>query len=107
MTILEARKAAEEGKTVISPGGVEWSATNFKKLDDDDIRGDWVFGEWKLKTEPRKPREIWVNEYQGMTIRNEFFESERQADKAAEKTLLENDNARIACRKFIEMVDNE
>jgi hypothetical protein len=54
MNIIQARKAAEEGKTVISPcGRIQITGNTFSeytKWDPDD-----VFGEWTLKPEPRKP----------------------------------------------------
>ena len=58
MTIIEARKAALEGKTVIGPDGRPYTNKNFES--------NWawsqlnIFGEWAIKTEPLK---IYVNLY--------------------------------------------
>lgn len=52
MNIIDARKLAIAGMTVIAPNGVEFIARDFS----DDYEGDWtnemVFGEWSLKKEP-------------------------------------------------------
>lgn len=50
MNIIDARKLAIEGMTVISPNGLELVSENF--YDMKNIRNDWVFGEWSIKQEP-------------------------------------------------------
>jgi len=55
VTIIEAKKLAMQGKTVISPIGVEYTAGNFPSTNqlfmwDNEV----VFGEWREKKEPRR-----------------------------------------------------
>ena len=61
MTIIEARKAALEGKTVIGPNGDEYHAKAFDpKVGIQCWSLKAIFGEWTIKTEPLK---IYVNLY--------------------------------------------
>ena len=64
MTIVEARKLAMEGKTVISPGGIEYTDTYF--IDGAvDFTNENVFGEWREKREARR---IFKIESEGVII---------------------------------------
>lgn len=49
MNIIEARKAVEEGRTVICPDGEEWDKNDFHSII--EWWPEHVFGEWKLKPE--------------------------------------------------------
>lgn len=53
MTILEAKKLAEQGKTVVSPRGKVYDIEQFQEYDFPFSRED-VFGEWREKREPRR-----------------------------------------------------
>lgn len=53
MNIIEARKLAMQGNTVISPSGLEWKADTFENSSNYLAWGT-VFGEWREKKEPRK-----------------------------------------------------
>lgn len=96
MNILEAREAAMAGKTVIGPNGLAFGKDEF----DSDSIGDWsyemVFGYWYVK---REPRVRWMNEYPN-GFGEQAFISKEFADKNACKD-------RIACVKFIEVLDGQ
>jgi len=94
MNIIQAREAALEGKTVISPSGLKATAVDFKHFDD-WTRED-IFGEWREK---REPRVRWMNEYSN-GFGEQSFISKESADKNACKD-------RIACVKFIESLDDQ
>lgn len=51
MNIIEARKLAEQGKTVIGPDGKEYTSDDFQEV----VYTPWmVFDEWREKKEPRR-----------------------------------------------------
>lgn len=53
MNIIQAREAAMQGKTVISPLGVTWTANTFKRqVLENSFSNNMVFGKWSLKKEP-------------------------------------------------------
>jgi hypothetical protein len=52
MTIIEARELAMQGKTVISPGGIEYTNVLFDSAT--VLTVEHVFGEWREKKEPRR-----------------------------------------------------
>lgn len=60
MNILEAKRLAEQGETVVSPIGQEWTARDFEYLakDENGVTGRLLFGEWRKKTDPMR---AWVN----------------------------------------------
>ena len=91
MTIIQAREAAMAGRAVISPSGIEFDADSFVSP------GDWgeelVFGEWREK---REPRVYWLNIYEGMMPA--VYKTKEEAELMATA-------GRIACVKFIEVID--
>ena len=92
MNIIEAREAAMTGKTVINcRDGTEWRAIDFKSCK--SLWPESVFGEWRVK---RGPRSVWINEYP--THLSDGYESKEDADLNAQE-------GRIACVKFIEVVE--
>lgn len=96
MNIIQAYELAKAGKTMIGPNGLAFDKDEF----DSDSIGDWsnemVFGEWHVK---REPRVRWLNEYPN-GFSEQSFVSKESADKNACKD-------RIACLKFIEVLDDQ
>lgn len=56
MTIIEAKKLAEQGKIVISPDGLGFDRIDFEN-DGITWRHEYVFGEWAVKREPLR---LWA-----------------------------------------------
>jgi hypothetical protein len=94
MNILEARKLAEQGKTIIAPNGVEFTIADILAMQPDSpVRFDYVFGEW---TEKREPLRRWVNVYP------EYISSMSHASKDdADK---ESVPGRVRCVELVEVM---
>ena len=92
MNILQAYELAKAGKTVISQCGLELVAEDFTDMK--TISSVMVFGHWYVK---REPRVRWMNEYSN-GFGEQSFISKDSADKNACKD-------RIACVKFVEVID--
>lgn len=96
MNILQAYELAKLGMVVIAPDGVQCRHLDFDRTD--MFMHSYVFGTWKEK---REPRVLWGNEY-NKTIDGhhviQLYDSKEFADKSACKD-------RIACVKFIEVID--
>lgn len=93
MTIQEAKKYLEENPkaVVIAPNGFEFKAFGFDYCE--MISREWVFGEWKVK---REPRVVWMNEYQGY-FSGPFY-SKEEAERGSHV-------GRIECVKFVEVIE--
>jgi len=67
----------------------------------------WNFGqnEYRAKPEPRKPREIWVNEYPGIdciyTQRRILYNSKSAAEENVNPTV------KSKCTKFVEVIEDD
>lgn len=90
MTIIEAKKLAEQGKIVIAPNGQEFLPADFDTADTPWL-DELVFGEW---TEKRELTRLWVNVYEG------YFVAYETLDRANSHS----DINRIRCIELVEVM---